>query len=159
MLNSEPDHGLEVVQTVSRVIATAAEDHAVDTSSGCGRRCTLLQCIGQLDLVATTGRGLCQDLEYRRVQDVAPDHRQVARGVSGVGFLDQPRDANHGSVTVIPRIGVDGGTSIRAITLPPLASLTAIIASSRWSRASIRSSPSSTAKGLLPTWSAAHSTA
>src|SRR5664279_2444542 len=112
MLNSEPDHGLEVVQTVSRVIATAAEDHAVDTSSGCGRRCTLLQCIGQLDLVATTGRGLCQDLEYRRVQDVAPDHCQVARGVSGVGFLDQPRDANHGSVTVIPRSGVDGGAPI-----------------------------------------------
>src|SRR5665648_346751 len=122
MVDSQPDHGLEIVQPVSRVIATATEDHAVHASSG-SRGCgAFLQGIGQLDLVATAGLGLGQDLEYRRVEDVAPDDRQIARSISGIWFLDQPRDANHGSVTVIRRTGGDRRAPIQMnythLTLP-----------------------------------------
>src|ERR1035437_10944714 len=103
MVDGQPDHGFEVVQPVAGVIATASEDHTVDASPWSRRRGALLQCICQLDLVATTGRGPGEDLEYRRVEDVAPDDRKVAWGVSRIGFLDQPSDANHGPITLILR--------------------------------------------------------
>ena len=55
MVDGQPDHGLEIVEPVSGVIATAAEDDAVHASSGLGGLGPLLQRIGQLDLVAATG--------------------------------------------------------------------------------------------------------
>ena len=85
--------------------------------------------VGQLDLAAAAGRGLAQDLEDGRREQVAADDREVARRLLERRLLDQVADPHDGRTA--RRLGagstvatpysetISGGTSISAMTLPP----------------------------------------
>src|SRR5699024_1053425 len=166
VVGAEGDHGLQVVQRVGGGVAPTAEDHPVHRVLPTLRQC--LQRVGELDLVPAPGGCFAQHVEDPGAEHVPADHRQVARRLLGGGLLHHVRHPHHVRALAAVR-RLDGGAAVEADLFrwhlhqcdhrAPSSAWAAIIAGRISSRGSIRSSPSWTAKGTSPTWSAAVSTA
>src|SRR5680860_607755 len=100
-VDGELHNGLDVVETVPGIVATATEDHAVDPAGLLRVDRHFLQGVRQLDLVALAGSGVLKNIENLWTQYVAPDDGEVGRGLLRAGLFDEAGNAND--------IGVVGG--------------------------------------------------